>query len=854
MNPDIDMQISIILEAYRTFPTSIADAVFGTPEFGEALSHVRRTTVSLGNPSITFDRKRLHDTISGALDSSEEQTIDAEDGSKWQIGMTIIGDQKRVFLYQQGGKKSLLPDYWYLSPVDSDRLSGLDGTLGHIDGDEHIQNWRAKISSSRLNDEDVSLFEKELMLLPEIVFENIQAGVSRGETPTSTLAPTEFRYYERLVGKRTTEAATIDYLQGGASAHAAQQYKQKGLEGLKNALLLSSHPKMADVLHSLQPSNEDVRALFKWLAESGDRFSQVGGFEWGVRMLEHLPELERPLISIAEQIKADDPRSPNGRLKQLATLVSFIDGGLAHAGTSRDAPPFWRRMGVIAQASLIERAFIASGLETNATREWKGSGRGQYFYIQTLVDLRTEPRWLPDFLEPEQLKAEFSGRLVGAAAANANKIKSSKLRELLIEENESGLKADVRFPFAFLPGPLEGATEAQTEPPTDLVETVRSQLKSASDDPHAFTALVNTSLVFKVAPGMASLAAEAIRQAKYLVRASDDDDQAFALLAGLAVVAGVTRSTELANELRTLARVVRRRSKAAITPAGYFRIGMFAAAAFADIAAWRNFVGDWMTELSFSDMVEQEARVLAGHLDTLLDIDADLWGVCGKAHTALRAALEVARMSPDVEAKGSLGILAYGSLINDPGAEISAATTKKLSTDVATPFPVEFARSSSSRKNAPTLVPVDNGEFVKAIIFVLADKVTVSEARDMLWRRETRNATGTYRPPANPTNNSVLVKELDLFHGIGQVLYTSIAANIETLTAEHLADLAIESAQAVSNGGLVAGRDGITYLRDALSAGIKTRLSDDYLRSVLKKSGCSDLDTAIEKLTASSQN
>ncbi|ESX82486.1 hypothetical protein X759_03580 [Mesorhizobium sp. LSHC420B00] len=44
MNPDIDMQISIILEAYRTFPTSIADAVFGTPEFGEALSHVRRTT------------------------------------------------------------------------------------------------------------------------------------------------------------------------------------------------------------------------------------------------------------------------------------------------------------------------------------------------------------------------------------------------------------------------------------------------------------------------------------------------------------------------------------------------------------------------------------------------------------------------------------------------------------------------------------------------------------------------------------------------------------------------------------------------------------------------------------------
>ncbi|RWP41750.1 MAG: hypothetical protein EOR04_13475 [Mesorhizobium sp.] len=277
---------------------------------------------------------------------------------------------------------------------------------------------------------------------------------------------------------------------------------------------------------------------------------------------------------------------------------------------------------------------------------------------------------------------------------------------------------------------------------------------------------------------------------------------------------------------------------------------MIAAAAFADIDGWRNFVGEWITELSFSDMVEKEARGLAGHLDTLLDIDPDLWSACGKAHTALRVALGVVQMSPDVKIKGSVGILAYGSLINDPGAEISAVTARTLSADVATLFPVEFARSSSPRKNAPTLVPVENGERVKAVIFVLADEVTISQARDMLWRRETRNATGIYRQPVNPTNKSVFVKEINQFHGIDKVLYTSIAANIGTLTAEHLADLAIQSAKAVSAGELAAGLDGITYLHDAISAGIKTHLSNDYRSAILQKSGCVDLPAAIQKLTA----
>jgi len=43
----------------------------------------------------------------------------------------------------------------------------------------------------------------------------------------------------------------------------------------------------------------------------------------------------------------------------------------------------------------------------------------------------------------------------------------------------------------------------------------------------------------------------------------------------------------------------------------------------------------------------------------------------------------------------SVGILAYGSLIYEPGEEIGPLVVKRLS--IETPFCVEFARSSSTR-------------------------------------------------------------------------------------------------------------------------------------------------------------
>lgn len=190
-----------------------------------------------------------------------------------------------------------------------------------------------------------------------------------------------------------------------------------------------------------------------------------------------------------------------------------------------------------------------------------------------------------------------------------------------------------------------------------------------------------------------------------------------------------------------------------------------------------------------------------------------------------------------------IGVLAYGSLIDDPGCELAdAEVARRL--EVETPFPVEFARKSRSRDGAPTLVPVDGiGARVMATVIELEKDIDLEQARDMVYRREIHEVCNSEKKyePRPPTETKVSVGSLENFAGFDQVLYTRVLPNIDDLTPEHLADLAIDSARAAAGD---EGNDGITYLRNALSHGIETPLSGAYREAILRKTGAGTLEDA----------
>ena len=205
-------------------------------------------------------------------------------------------------------------------------------------------------------------------------------------------------------------------------------------------------------------------------------------------------------------------------------------------------------------------------------------------------------------------------------------------------------------------------------------------------------------------------------------------------------------------------------------------------------------------------------------------------------------------MSEETQENRTVGILAYGSLISDPRKEIEKACTGIIK-DIVTPFHIEFARSSTGkgggRGGAPTLVPVANGgAHVKGQVFVM--DLSEAEATNVLYRREIGKVgemERTYKRPERVTPKNVLVERLTNFGGLDVVLYTQIAATIDPLTAEHLADLAVASVPKA-----YPGRDGISYLISAKESGIMTALSPSYEAEILRKTGCETLENALAKL------
>lgn len=195
-----------------------------------------------------------------------------------------------------------------------------------------------------------------------------------------------------------------------------------------------------------------------------------------------------------------------------------------------------------------------------------------------------------------------------------------------------------------------------------------------------------------------------------------------------------------------------------------------------------------------------------------------------------------------------IGILAYGSMIDDPGSEIQAVTKDRRR--VQTPFKIEFARSSGTRNGAPTLIPVeDGGSKVNGIILVLDESVSESEAADMLWRRETRRICSgkRYSPPDEPGVDTVLVVKLTDFAGVDAVLYTKIGSNIHPLNPGKLAKLAITSAKAPAGQ---EGKDGISYLISAKKFGTVTPLMLEYEKEILRQAGAETLEQALENIRA----
>jgi len=190
--------------------------------------------------------------------------------------------------------------------------------------------------------------------------------------------------------------------------------------------------------------------------------------------------------------------------------------------------------------------------------------------------------------------------------------------------------------------------------------------------------------------------------------------------------------------------------------------------------------------------------------------------------------------------KKKIGILAYGSLITDPGAELLPLIQFRIKTE--TPFPVEYGRLSQSRGGAPTLVPHPAGAPVYAEILVLDDSTSIEQVENILYRREIHQVGSdkTFTPRDDPAR--VQVREYHDAPCVETVLFTDFndLGKIPTPAPEELAKKAIASVKIAGEG-----KDGITYLIQARDSEIDTRLTAAYVDQILILTGAKTLREAL---------
>ena len=505
-------------------------------------------------------------------------------------------------------------------------------------GADVFETWKGKMVSAPLGDREFAELSEELELTPVRNFRNLRAGISRGNIDLATLVQSERRYYELLVGPLGLSTEVLSYIRDGAAPVIRRLQEWDDTMGFLYSLLMCSRGEVSKEIRTDRVNSAELLRIYEWLSNQGDPISQLGAIEVALRNIEEHRELEPSIERMIGRFIDDGPEHSSGCFSLLSSMIVMVASELSRRRILEGVPPFYRKQSAIAQASLIVRAIYGAQVDSASVVEWaNGAGFGHIFFLQGLVDLRAEPRWLPDFVAPFQLRAEFIGRISNAVELCAESIESESLRSLLIG-GDSKLAMSVAWPFRSFTGPLEGQVETELPSiPEEVLREVADDLERERLEPSSFAGLVNMALRFKMPTSHADLAAKALRRVRYSIENADDDHSLFGLIGGLATVAAVTRATDLAEELRVLVRVLRRSKRLNAEPEDEMRVGMMAAASYECVDDWARFAGEWMSEVAFEVVEKESAQRFLPKLGRLVQVEPALARHCAAADAALES-------------------------------------------------------------------------------------------------------------------------------------------------------------------------------------------------------------------------
>ena len=623
--------------ALNNVPPLIRRSLLHNSGFRDEYGLKTDAVIALSDSVTSFQRSNLFRAVRDVLGGTPSVTLTDVNGTEWRLeadtahgpgGLVVACGEQRV----------LLPDFSTLSTDRSTRLKALRDAALQVNLPKDAQDkWRVLLGSRCLEDDEVDEFMCDIRDTPVYLAQSIRAEIAAGRSSILSLVPSSRRYYERLVGIYNNSKSIGDYAATEGRRFMQQLTEWKPYDGFLLSLYLSSHADLTSEISLRRLDTDGLARAYNFIDNRGDRLSQLGAIEVGFRVFPERPEIDDIVLSLVQVIRDDDAEGPKSEMKLFAALFVLVDGELSRTRLLHMTPPFYRRLASLAHAALIHRQIVQCGIDYEPICEWALANRGEQYYMQTLADMRSEPRWNPHLGSAVQMKADFFGRMILCAGQFAKNIHSHALQKLVLSDGPGSLHGLSLFPHPYFPGPLEGTGNCPNDLPDDLARFIEVNLDTEEIEPASVIALVNSALIFRIDSGQAALAAKALRLANYRLAKVENQFQLVGILKGLATVAAVTRSSGLASELRILVRRYRHDPQFGFSIEDTLEICLVASACCDELDQWRDFSGDWLTELAFDKFEGDEGAVLHSHIRSLLHAVPELWVSAGRAEAALMA-------------------------------------------------------------------------------------------------------------------------------------------------------------------------------------------------------------------------
>lgn len=624
--------------ALELVPPLIRESLLNDQSFRGEYGFKTEAMIAFGTSGVSVQRLEFFDAVRTVLAGEGPAKLTDTEDRTWSLTNDAREGELPNLVLSSDQQRMVLPDFSVLSGDASTRIRSLEESASDVNLPLSAQEeWRSILEVRALEDDEVDSFHSDICDTPVHMERTILNEITAGDSSISSLVPNSRRYFERLVGAYDGSVSIRDYAVGTCREVFGQLTEWRPYEGFLFSLLLSSHSTLTAEINADHLDQEELGKAFDFLENYGDPLSRLGALEVGLRILPDRPVVEPFLLRLVHLIRDDDVEGEASEFKLFSALFVLVDGELARTRLLAEEPPFYRRLASLAQAALIHRQLVQCGIDYERFSDWAVSNRGEHYYMQTLADMRVEPRWNPDLAAAPQTQADFFGRIMIAGNKFKANLGEGELRDTILGGGDQSLIKLCEFPRPYLPGPIEGAEDSPNALPDDLARIIEKELDTEEVEASSFIALVNSAMIFRITSGHAELAAKALRLGNYTLANLEDKSQLVGILNGLATVSAVSRNPALADELRILVRRYRRDSQYGITIEEAMRICLVASAAREDLMAWRAFAGEWLTELAFGDLEGNEGRVLHSRILALLHSVPELWVSCARADAALQA-------------------------------------------------------------------------------------------------------------------------------------------------------------------------------------------------------------------------